>query len=210
MAKLPERQEIAGPWEVRFAPGGGAPDRIALEKLISWSEHGNLGVKYFSGSATYQAKFTVPASWLSRHRRLNLDLGRVEVMAEVKINGKPLGTLWKSPYRVEMGDAAKAGENTLEVTVTNLWVNRLIGDEQLPEDSSRNADGTLKAWPEWLQAGKPSPAGRYTFTTWRLWKKDSPLLESGLLGPVTLQVSERIPVSSPGGAGLTGAHRVVE
>ncbi len=132
------------------------------------------------------------------------------MIAEVKINGKRLGMLWKSPYCVETSAAAKPGENTLEVTVTNLWVNRQIGDEQLPEDSQRNADGTLKAWPEWLQAGKPSPTGRYSFTTWRLWKKDSPLVESGLLGPVTLRASERVPVFSPGGADLTASHRVAE
>jgi hypothetical protein len=155
-------------------------------------------VKYFSGTAAYRTKFTVPADLLSPRRRIALDLGKVEVIAEVKINGKTLATLWKPPYRMAIGAAIQPGENTLEVKVTNLWVNRLIGDEQLPEDSQRNADGTLKAWPEWLQGDGPSPAGRSTFTTWRLWKKDSPLVKSGLLGPVTLQVSERIPVSSLG------------
>ena len=195
VAELPERQAVAGPWEVRFAPGGGGPDHIALPKLISWSQHDNPGVKYFSGAASYQTKFTVPSSWLAGNRRLALDLGRVEVIAEVKINGRPLGTLWKAPYGVDISGAAKPGENTLEVTVTNLWINRQIGDEQLPEDSERNPDGTLKAWPAWLAGDKPSPTGRHAFTSWRLWKKDSPLVESGLLGPVTLQVSERIPVA---------------
>ena len=118
----------------------------------------------------------------------------MEVIAEVKLNGKPLGTLWKPPYCVEISGAAKPGENTLEVTVTNLWVNRQIGDEQLPEDSQRNADGTLKAWPDWLRK-TPAPRAAYSFTSWRLWKKDSPLVESGLLGPVTLRVSEQIPVA---------------
>jgi hypothetical protein len=70
----------------------------------------------------------------------------------------------------------------------------MIGDEQLPEDSARNGDGTLKAWPQWVKQGKPSPTGRHTFTTWRLWKKDSPLVESGLLGPVTLQSAARVEV----------------
>ena len=179
---------------MRFAAGGGAPERIALEKLISWSAHSDPGVKYYSGAATYRTTFNLPVDWFSSKRQLSLDLGRVEVMAEVKLNGKELGTLWKSPYRVAIGDAAKPGENTLEVKVTNLWINRMIGDEQLPEDSDRNANGTLKTWPQWLQGNKPSPTGRHTFTSWRLWKKGSPLVESGLLGPVTLKAAERIVV----------------
>jgi hypothetical protein len=86
----------------------------------------------------------------------------------------------------------KPGENTLELGVVNLWINRLIGDEQLPEDSERNPNGTLKQWPQWVKEGKPSPAGRYTFTSWRLWRKNDPLVESGLLGPVTIQSAQRV------------------
>ena len=108
-------------------------------------------------------------------------------MARVTLNGHDLGTLWKPPYCVDITDAAKVGDNALEIQVVNLWPNRMIGDEQMPEDSERNADGTLKAWPQWLNAGQPSPTGRYTFTSWRLWKKDDALLPSGLLGPVTLR-----------------------
>jgi hypothetical protein len=129
----------------------------------------------------------VPAEMLGNGRRLYLDLGNVQVMAQVKLNGRDLGLLWKPPFRVDITDAAKAGENSLEVKVVNLWPNRMIGDEQLPEDSDRNANGTLKKWPDWLQQGKPSPTGRFTFTSWRLWKKDSPPLESGLIGPVMLR-----------------------
>jgi hypothetical protein len=93
---------------------------------------------------------------------------------------------------VDITDAAKPGENALEVRVTNLWVNRMIGDESLPEDSSRNPDGTLKEWPAWVREGKPSPTDRHTFTSWRLWKAGDPLLESGLLGPVTLRAVEQV------------------
>jgi hypothetical protein len=85
-----------------------------------------------------------------------------------------------------VSDIVKPGENTLEVRIVNLWINRMIGDEQLPEDSQRNADGTLKSWPTWVEKGLPSPTGRYTFTSWRLWKKGEPLEKSGLLGPVRL------------------------
>ena len=90
---------------------------------------------------------------------------------------------------MEVTSALKSGENLLEVKVVNLWINRMIGDEQLPEDSDRNPNGTLKEWPQWLLDGKPSPTGRHTFTSWRLWKKQDALVDSGLLGPVTLRAA---------------------
>jgi hypothetical protein len=125
--------------------------------------------------------------------RVYLDLGKVEVMAEVKLNGKDLGILWKPPYRVDATDAVKAGENWLEVCVVNLWINRLIGDEELPEDSDRNKNGTLKSWPQFALDDRPSPTGRFTFTSHRLWHKGDPLVESGLLGPVTLKAKTLSP-----------------
>jgi hypothetical protein len=205
---IPPPLPIAGPWELRFPADAGAPERVALEALASWSEHADPGVRYFSGTATYVATLTVPADLLAvpaggvavpagppaKGRRLVLDLGKVQVMARVTLNGKDLGLLWRPPYRVDVTDVVKAGENLLEVRVTNLWPNRLIGDEELPEDSERNPDGTLKAWPKWLQEGKPSPTGRRTFTSWRLWRKGAALLESGLIGPVALEVAETIRV----------------
>ncbi|MBI5091762.1 MAG: hypothetical protein HZB26_04875 [Candidatus Hydrogenedentes bacterium] len=195
-AALPKTQvDVAGPWEVRFSPNSGAPEKVTLDKLISWSEHSDPGVKYFSGTATYTKTINAPNELLGAGRRLYLDLGKVQVMAQVKLNGKDLGVLWKPPYRVDITAAAKPGDNTLEVSVVNLWVNRLIGDEQLPEDSARNPEGTLKEWPQWVNEGKPSPTGRIAFTTWRLWKKDSPLQESGLIGPVTLQSAQILQVT---------------
>ena len=192
---LPQQVALDGAWEVSFAPGWGAPAKVVMDKLVSWSEHSDAGVKYFSGSAVYRKVFgysSMPPAEIAGRARIYLDLGKVAVMAEVKLNGKYLGILWKAPYRVDVTDAIKRGENVLETRVVNLWVNRLIGDEQLPEDSERNGDGTLKQWPQWLEQGKSSPAGRFTFTSWRLWKKADPLQESGLLGPVTLNTSVRI------------------
>ncbi len=173
VANIPASSEVNGPWEVRFQPHRGAPDKITLERLIDWSQYPDAGVKYFSGMATYRTSF----NWTPAHSqvanpqapvikskaRYILDLGRVQVMARLKLNGQNFGVLWKQPFRVDITDALKAGENRLEITVANLWPNRLIGDQALPPDQ------------------------RVTWTTWNPFSKDTPLLESGLLGPVTVQ-----------------------
>ena len=195
LTSLPEPLAITGPWEVTFPPGAGAPEKLVMDKLVSWSEHSDAGVKHFSGSATYRKTFAfTPSPPLPAHLapRIHLDLGKVSVMAAVQLNGKDLGILWKPPYRVDITDAVKAGDNVLEVRVVNLPINRMIGDELLPEDSERNKNGTLKQWPQWWLDGKPSPSGRFTFTSWRLWKKDAPLQESGLLGPLTVRTVARV------------------
>ena len=193
---VPEPINIAGPWALRFQPGRGAPDGVTLYSLSDWSRHSNPGVRYFSGVAAYSNAFALPAGLLAQNRRLYLDLGRVAVIARPKLNGQDLGILWKAPFRAEITGVVREGQNRLEIEVVNLWPNRMIGDEQLPEDSDRNPNGTLREWPAWVEQGKSSPAGRVTFTSWRLWKKDSALLESGLLGPVrvvTAQVVELNP-----------------
>lgn len=184
---------VQGPWEVRFRPGWGAPERTVLPRLESWSESDDPGIRFFSGTATYHGTFRVSPGSLRSDSRLELDLGRVEVMARVRLNGRDLGLLWVAPYRVDITDAVRAGVNALEVEVTNLWPNRMIGDEELPEDSDRNENGTLRSWPEWLSRDAPSPTGRYTFTSWRLWRKGDALQESGLLGPVRV-VEHRVSV----------------
>lgn len=177
---------LEGPWQVAFPAQAGPAHELRFDKLASWSDNSDSAIKYFSGTAQYMLKFDVPASVLAPHRLLDLDLGEVDVMADVTLNGKPLGLLWKAPYRVDITKAVLPGANTLVLKVTNLWINRMIGDELLPEDSDRTAAGTLKSWPDWLQSGKPSPTGRVTFTSWRLWNQDSALKPSGLLGPVVL------------------------
>jgi hypothetical protein len=191
-ADVPAPQEITGAWDLNFPPNWGAPPSVTLEKLMSWTGHTNDGVRYFSGTATYEKPIEIPADRLSAGRELWLDLGVVKNFAEVSLNGQSLGVLWKPPFRVNVTAAAKPGVNQLAVKVTNLWPNRLIGDEQLPPDCEWDGK-QLKAWPQWLLDGKPSPTGRLTFTTWHHWTKDSPLLESGLLGPVTLRTAEIIP-----------------
>ena len=191
-ADLPAPQEISGAWNLSFPPNWGAPPSVTLDKLISWTDHTNDGVRYFSGTATYEKEIEISADRLTAGRELWLDLGAVKNFAEVSLNGQNFGVLWKPPFRVNVTAAAKPGVNKLVVKVTNLWPNRLIGDEQLPPDCEWNGK-QLKAWPQWFLDGKPSPTGRLTFTTWHHWTKDSPLLESGLLGPVTLRTAEMIP-----------------
>ncbi|MEJ0089052.1 MAG: glycosyl hydrolase [Limisphaerales bacterium] len=190
-SNLPVPQEVAGDWNLSFPPNWGAPPSAMLDKLISWTEHTNDGVRYFSGTATYEKEIEIPSGRLSSGRDLWLDLGAVKNFAEVSLNGQNLGVLWKPPFRVDLTPAAKAGVNKLEVKVTNLWPNRLIGDEHLPPDCEWDGK-QLKAWPQWLLDNQPSPTGRLTFTTWHHWTKDSPLLESGLLGPVILRTAETI------------------
>jgi hypothetical protein len=187
---LPAPQPITGPWEVSFDPKWGGPEKVTFDKLVDWSKRPEAGIKYYSGAAMYRATFQ--SSIHHPQSEIILDLGCVAVVAEVMLNGKPVGTLWKPPYRIDVTDAVLPGRNKLEIKVVNLWVNRQIGDEQLPEDSDRNADGTLKSWPVWLVEGKPSPAGRRTFSSWRLWKRNDQLVPSGLLGPVSIQTLERI------------------
>lgn len=183
-------EEITGPWEVSFDPKWGGPAKVTFEKLEDWSKCPAPEIKYYSGAATYRKTF--PYKPADSKSKIHLDLGRVAIMARVKLNGQDLGILWKPPYRIDITPVVKAGDNTLEIEVVNLWPNRLIGDEQLPEDSERQANGTLKAWPKWLVEGKPIPTGRFTFSSWRLWNKGDLLVESGLLGPVQLISTQRM------------------
>lgn len=189
---------IDGPWNVTFPPHLGAPPRIQLDTLASWTAHKDPGVRYFSGTAEYTKDFDVPTALVNADHALYLDLGTVKDLAQVALNGRDLGVIWKPPFRVDISSALKPGKNSLSVKITNQWVNRLIGDEQLPEDVEWRGI-TLAKWPQWLLDGSPRPSKeRVTFTTWRHHTKDSTLLESGLLGPVFLRPAVRttLPPSS--------------
>lgn len=158
----PVRSEIAllqGPWALTFQPGRGAPASVTLPALADWTKNTDPGVRYFSGTATYRQMLKVPAIRLGH--RLILDLGEVRDLAEVLVNGKSAGILWNPPYEADITALAHRGTNTLEIRVTNLWVNRLIGDAQ--------------------PGAKP-----ITFTTLKTYRADAPLRPSGLIGPVTL------------------------
>jgi hypothetical protein len=153
---------IEGAWDVSFQPNRGAPAQITFEELTSWTENPDTGVKYFSGTGTYTKTIQAPSDWFDTDGQLWLDLGDVKNLAEVVVNGESLGIVWKKPFRVDVTEALKPGENTLEFRITNLWVNRLIGDQQL------------------------NITKKYTYTTQAFYQADSPLLPSGLLGPVQI------------------------
>lgn len=176
-------QEIKGPWTVRFPAESGAPKSLQIDPLVSWSIHPDPNVRHFSGTATYSNSFVVPEI----KSRFSLDLGEVEIMARVKVNETDLGILWKPPYQIDITSALVPGKNHLEISVVNLWVNRLIGDQSLAEDSDRDKSGNLVRWPKWAMEGRSSPTGRRSFVTYPLWKSNDSLLKSGLLGPVVLR-----------------------
>lgn len=154
---------LGGAWRLSFPPEWGAPPQVELPELISWTDSSDTGVKYFSGTATYAKEFDVPPEWLQPAATLQLDLGRVEEIAEVSVNGQPVGgILWKPPFRTELSAALKPGRNRLEIKVTNLWPNRIIGDRQ------------------------PDAKQTYTFMHIKPYRSESRLTPSGLLGPVRI------------------------
>jgi hypothetical protein len=186
--------EITGAWRVTFDPKWGGPKKpVTFATLEDWTQRPEPGIKYFSGTAAYTKTFDLPPSALGpRPPALFLDLGTVHALAEVRLNGKNLGVVWTAPWRVNISSAVKAKRNRLEIKVTNVWANRLIGDEQQPADCDFGRGdfgfgGPLKAFPDWFLKGQPRPSpDRFTFTTWNYFNKSSPLVSSGLLGPVTL------------------------
>ncbi|HEV7383885.1 MAG TPA: glycoside hydrolase, partial [Phenylobacterium sp.] len=151
---------VAGPWRLEFEPGRGAPATADTPALQSLTAFGDPGIRYFSGVTRYTTTFQAPRGY-KPGAPLSLDLGKVGDVAEVRVNGRLIGTAWKAPYRVEIGTAARGGRNDLDVRVANLWMNRLIGDAQ-------------------------PGAQKIAFTTLPTYKPDAPLRPSGLMGPVEL------------------------
>jgi len=193
-ASVPAAIAVAGPWTVRFPKGSGAPKSARFDRLVSWTDRPEPDVRHFSGTAAYTTTIRVAAGRLAPGMVAALDLGRVKNIAEVFVNGKPAGVLWKAPFRVEVTKLLRPGLNRVEVRVTNLWPNRLIGDEAYPPEMEWNGPAP-RAWPEWLwSGGRRPPTQRRTFTTWRFYDAKSPLLESGLIGPVAVRFARRTPL----------------
>ena len=153
---------IEGSWKINFQKDRGAPPEATIDKLVSYTENADAGIKYFSGTATYSKTITADKNWFASNTSLWLDMGDLKDLAEVIVNGKSLGIVWKKPFRIDVTGALKAGENKIEIRVTNLWVNRLIGDAQ------------------------PGVTNKITYTTMPFYQANSKLLPSGLLGPVRI------------------------
>lgn len=172
-------------WQVHFPPNRGAPADVSLGHLVDLSRHTDDGARHFSGTATYRRTFSSPGK--KPGVRTWLDLGTVHNLAEVILNGRNLGVLWKQPFRVDVSDAIHDGDNELEVRVTNLWVNRLIGDAKNMESAGVKYGariGTISQWPAWVPQDAPPPDAPPSFATFRQWDGSEPLLPSGLVGPV--------------------------
>ena len=186
--------ELDGAWHVSFDPAWGGPATTLFDTLVDWSEHPSNAIKYYSGTAVYTKTLDVPK--LTAGRRVYLDLGSVKHIAQVKVNDEELGVVWTAPWRVDVTKSLKPGSNTVAISVTNVWANRLIGDEQHPADITWQIGDPkfksgyfLKEFPDWFLKNESRPTKeRLTFTTWNYFEKNSPLEPSGLLGPVQLLV----------------------
>jgi hypothetical protein len=164
--------EISGPWKVTFPPDWGAPPSVVFDRLISWTESENQGIKYFSGTATYQNSFNLDAE--SVKKKMFLDLGDVRDVAEVFINGKSAGILWKTPYQADISQLIKTGQNDLKIEIVNLWVNRMTGDMLSdPKDRFCKTNQSYMKSEVW-------PGGDETFR----------IQTAGLLGPVALKTKQ--------------------
>ncbi|MEM9528557.1 MAG: glycosyl hydrolase, partial [Bacteroidota bacterium] len=196
---------IAGPWQVTFSEANGYGGEETFTELVDWSAHSNEAINYYSGTAIYRTTFTAIAP--KSDERILLDLGEVNLIAEVNLNGKKVGIDWLPPFQLDVTEQLQAGENHLEISVTNLWSNRLIGEERYPEhfdgykiDRVGNGNYTKFRMVDWYKNNHPPPAGpRTTFTTADFYNKDDALLPSGLLGPVQL-LAHKVLASAPAAA----------
>lgn len=211
---LPAAVSVNDPWEVEFTDGRGAPPRATFPKLLSWPEHTDPGIRYYSGTAVYRSTVNLPAAPAPGQIAL-LDLGTVADIARVFVNGREAGVAWRAPFRVDVTSLLRAGANALEIRVANRWINRLIGDEAIPvpynyqpRGVSKFTDGRILQLPDWLyDPAKRTPAPRHSFSVWKHYDADSPLVPSGLLGPVKIEWRTRVVPDSQLAQGLGDRRR---
>ena len=188
---VPKPMDLSTDWEVTFPLNSDTSKSKTFSDLISWTDAKDEAIQHFSGTASYKKEFMLSDELLQSNKKIVIDLGSVFVIAEVIVNGKNAGVLWKAPFRVNIDEFVQKGKNALEVKVTNLWTNRLIGDEKLPLDYPRNGK-RAKPLPSWLLSETERPSRRTTFASWNHYNKNDDLLTSGLLGPVKLIFFETI------------------
>ena len=185
------RMELTGSWKVTFVPKVDQPFEMDFPALVDFSKHESKAVSYFAGTAFYHKTFQYHQDSHKYPQKVVLDLGVMNDIASVTINGKDMGVLWYPPYTVDVTEAIEEGDNELEIAVTNNWANRLIGDEQEPadfewgKDRGKSMGRAMLAYPDWFIHNEPRPStGRKAFTIWYYYRKDSPLQPAGLVGPV--------------------------
>ncbi|WP_298468895.1 glycosyl hydrolase [uncultured Erythrobacter sp.] len=188
-------------WSITFDRAYGSAKDLTGTTLFDWSNSQDPEISHFSGKATYRSSFEVTAGALEGSSGFALDLGQVETVATVRVNNQEIGTVWTAPYAIDISSAVRAGRNTVEIEVANLWVNRLIADAALPDTSGYVPEDNIGYRPEenlpkrnmveWYSSNQPPPPGpRRTFATHYFQKPDDPLIASGLIGPVTVTTQE--------------------
>lgn len=187
---------VTGSWNVEFnGLGVQQPNRLEFMGLSDWKDHERDDIRHFSGTAVYRKSFDVTKDWIVNGRRMVLDLGQVDIAAEVTLNGHDLGTLWKPPFKVDITEHLKSGKNDLVIKVTNQWNNRLVGDEQFEPADGYNVN--METMPDWYVNNEPLPKGkRTTFSAYPFYKDDKThiLMPSGLQGPVVLVQQAIVPM----------------
>ncbi|OHX64814.1 hypothetical protein NH26_23355 [Flammeovirga pacifica] len=194
---LPSPIQVNGKWKVDFREEDHYKGSLETNYLFDWSEHELDTIKHYSGTAIYTTSFEVEKGTLQSNREFKLDLGKVNVIASVQLNGVDVGVSWVAPYRLDVTSGLKEGRNELIIKVTNQWTNRLIGDEKLPNQINyeiRNKEaGEREMMPKWFRKNKPLPKGpRTTFSAFSFQKATDKLLPSGLIGPVQILPLKKI------------------
>jgi hypothetical protein len=165
--------EIKSPWTLSFPENWGTPSTVELKDLISWTDHSDSGINYFSGTASYSNSFNITKETIDKGKSINLDLGEVYDLAEVYVNDKSVGVLWTKPFKLEIQEFVKEGVNKIEIEITNMWINRLTGDMELAVDQKfTKTNVPYKTEPN-------TELGDETFR----------VQASGLLGPVNIETT---------------------
>ena len=186
-------RELSADWQVEFPAYSHIPHPVVLDTLRSLHRHTDFNVRHFSGTATYSKRLVLTKYDLEalKGHRVLLNLGRVENLAEVTVNDCDTQLVWKAPYVADITGKLREGDNVVVVRVTNLWPNRIIGDEHLPDPYLYDEYGRIRLLPEWFFGEQANERERVLFLPWKYYTRESPLLESGLVGPVRLELADR-------------------